>query len=181
MTVAIGGSSSEYLPAVARVYSFERSRGFGPRRLRRPFRKKNTTTPMIASRPSTPPTAPPMIGPMFDFSEGAEVSVAEAPALAVREGVSEDVVSVSFRVVDAQCVNVLLFVAAKSFSIVPFVYVLANACMSETLYNACSRVNLLVPRGKETRSEFRSCERTERVDPRQVEHAPRASGPKQTV
>ena len=59
--VPMGGPPSEYRRPS--LYSFDRSRGEGPRLLRRVRQRKNATI-ANASPPTTPPTTPPTIGPV---------------------------------------------------------------------------------------------------------------------
>ena len=126
VTAPIWGGSSEYRRRL--LYSVERSRGLGPRCRLSLFQKQKSSPPVIAISAMTPPTAPPMMGARFVLDEDAvlDESVPVAPAEdSVLEG-PKLVVSVSFRVVDAHFVNVLLFVTARSFCIVCLKYVLKD-------------------------------------------------------
>lgn len=123
VTVLMPGSpSSEYRRPS--VYSLDRSRGAGPRLLRRLRQRKNATI-AIASPPSTPPTIPPTMGAtevLEDDGEGSEVTEFNgADPVGLLPIELDEVVSVSLIVVDAQCVKVLLLWTEKLFSIVSFV------------------------------------------------------------
>ena len=119
--VPMGGPPSEYRRPS--LYSFDRSRGEGPRLLRRVRQRKNATI-ANASPPTTPPTTPPTIGATGvlddDDEEGsgvAELIGTDPVGLLPME--LDDVVSLT--VVDGQCVKVLLLLTEKLFSIVSFV------------------------------------------------------------
>ena len=92
-----------------------------------------------AMAPPTPPTTPPMMGPSLDPDDEVEAVLSALGALVDEESAVEAVTmsetleeddTVSFLVVEAHFVNVLLFVAAKSLTMVSLVYTL---CARERL------------------------------------------------
>lgn len=90
--------------------------------------KKNATAAKATA--AIPPTTPPTIGPTLElpgWEEELVVVLGWEEKLAVVPGWKEELVVVPLMVVDAQCVNVLLFHAEISAVNLSFVYVLQNA------------------------------------------------------